>query len=747
VNKYYLMPIVLALVVILGISVACAKPAVFEVSDLDISPAEVVSGESTMVEADIENIGGSEGTYTVTLKIDGMDMKTKKVTLAAGAKKTVAFTVTKDTPGIYEVELEGLSGTLTVLKLERGIPIPSPDHPGNVFLVGEEVTVEVMSKIQGQAVSWQVLDDNSAVVRYGIISRDQLGTTPSVKVGELEIGWYRIEFLDSDGKCTNWTTAAVLAQLAEPVPEDSPVCVDVAISWFAKNDPVGQERFAQLAALSGVNWVRDRIHWFEFPSQFVGTTTYDTAAELQALHGLKILQVFCDTPRWATVEELDGKDAAKRFPRNLRMLYEFCKSMAQRYKGYILAWEPWNEANLTDFGGHTIDEISTHQKAAYLGFKAGDPNLIVCWNPYGYHWEPYAYLESRIYTEGVLKNEAWQYFDTYNIHSYYTPDEYLQQFETARTAACGRPIWFTECGINLPPENEYPWGELSPENERRQAEFIAHSYASGLFAGVDYHFYHILSNHIWVGAWQYGLLRYDQTPRPGYVALATVGRLLAGAEVIGRWLPDNRSPLRVYAFRARPDGIARDVLVVWSSISVEWALPEGIQIEAAFDYLGRSLGKQVPETIDSAAVFLLLPLNEAQKLPLEAPPSPSVFLTGEPSSIVLQLQMPHTDTVLDEQAHMVEPGVETDLTIFVYNFSDKPVSGVITLESLPLGWKLEPDSWQVTIEPMGRKQLIAHFTMPVDGDSVLSGDWVKLRGDFTDAGQPVLAFRLIGKPD
>ncbi|MCL5282960.1 MAG: hypothetical protein M1376_24005 [Planctomycetes bacterium] len=44
--------------------------------------------------------------------------------------------------------------------------------------------------------------------------------------------------------------------------------------------------------------------------------------------------------------------------------------MGQRYEGRVLAWEPWNEANIAMFGGHTIDEMSTHQKAAYLAFKA-----------------------------------------------------------------------------------------------------------------------------------------------------------------------------------------------------------------------------------------------------------------------------------------------------------------------------------------------------------------------------------------
>ena len=100
----------------------------------------------------------------------------------------------------------------------------------------------------------------------------------------------------------------------------------------------------------------------------VAETTYDSAANIQHRYGLKILQVFHDTPRWAVA--LPG--ATGRFPSDLRHVYHFAKAMSQRFQGRVQAWEPWNEANVTTFGGHTIDELCSYQKAAYLGFKAGD---------------------------------------------------------------------------------------------------------------------------------------------------------------------------------------------------------------------------------------------------------------------------------------------------------------------------------------------------------------------------------------
>jgi len=624
--------------------------------------------------------------------------------------------------------------------IPRNIPTAVPDHPGNVFLLGEDMNIELPKGASAGAIRWRVLDSHRGVIRRGSIDDKKSNSKSFVKVAGLGIGWYRIEFLDADGKVVDWTTGAVLARLAEPVPQDSPVCVDSATSWFARNDPVRQERFAQLAALAGVNWIRDRMSWGGFqrgPDSFPDNTTYDSAATLQARYGLKVLQVFHDTPGWALNEQLDGKRRYKRFPRDLHVLYKFCKAMAQRYKGRVLAWEPWNEANIIMFGGHTIDEMCSHQKAAYLGYKAGNPNLTVCWNVY-------AGAGTALHTKGVLENETWPYFETYNIHSYNKPNNYLKQFAPAREAACGRPIWITECGIPLPCKTDQPGSELSQENELRQAKFIARSYAGSLFAGVNRHFFFILGSYR-ERQIQFGLLRNDQTPRPGYVALAAVGRLLAGARCLGRWIPKENPTVRVYAFQSRPDGRQSEVLVIWSEKPTTWSLPKSLLVEAVYDYLGRPLGKNAPAKIDSAAVFVLLPKGAARKLPLEPPLHSSSFRGGKASSVVLQLQMHNNSTKLDQQAHTVPSGKETNLNLLAYNFSNTAVSGTITAEHTPQGCQLAPDRWEITLEPMGRKRLPARVTINASKSNTSNGGWLKLRGDFADAGRPALAFRLVPK--
>jgi hypothetical protein len=381
--------------------------------------------------------------------------------------------------------------------------------------------------------------------------------------------------------------------------------------------------------------------------------------------------------------------------------------------------------------------MCTHQKAAYLGYKAGNPDLTVCWNVYAGAGTP-------LHTKGVLENQTWPYFETYNIHSYQKPDNYLNQFAPAREAACGRPIWITECGVRAVAKTGKPWSELSQEDEIKQAQFIARSYSSSLCAGVNRHFFFILGN-FHEREVQFGLLRNDQTPRPGYVALATLGRLLSGATCFGKWTPQENPAVRVYAFQSRPDGRQRDVLVIWADKSTTWPLPKNLSVEAVYDYLGRPLGKNAMAKIDSAPVFVILQKGAARKLPLEPPTSSSAFRGGKASPVVLQLQMHNNSTKLDQQAHTVPSNKETTLNLLAYNFSDKAASGTITVEHTPQGCKLTPDRWEITLEPMERKRLPARFSTNTSESNTSSDDWIKLQGDFADAGRPILAFRLVPK--
>jgi hypothetical protein len=461
-----------------------------------------------------------------------------------------------------------------------------------------------------------------------------------------------------------------------------------------------------------------------------------------------VLQVFHDTPSWAS----EGPDATGRFAPDLRRAYELCRALAVRFKGTVAAWEPWNEANVATFGGHTVDQMCSWQKAAWLGFKAADPEVIVGWNVT-------AAVPTPAHTKGVLANETWSYFDTYNIHTYDWSHAYAELWKPAREAASGRPLWITEADRGTPHLKNPPWYDQEPRLERLKAEWIAQAYASSLFSGASRHFHFILGNYQEPNGIQFGLLRLDLTPRPAYVALAAVGRCLAGAGALGRWLPGQH--VQVYAFRAWPDGQERDVLVAWAekevdwnergSITANWALPAGIEVEKVIDYLGRPHVGKFPTPLTSAPIFVMLPPGQAAKLPLEPAEGQSPWRTGDASPVVLQLSLPRSAVHRVEDlkwsegfAYAAKAGELLTFKLHTYNFATNTATGRLRITNQPESWETTLNSTIFTVAPMELVELTGTLLIP--SDTKEQDGWVVLTADCGRAGRPALAFRVLVRP-
>ena len=73
-------------------------------------------GKDVTITLDASNTGKAEGEYNVDLLINGNLTESKTVTLAVDESTTIEFTVAKDEPGTYLVEVNGLSGTFEVLE-------------------------------------------------------------------------------------------------------------------------------------------------------------------------------------------------------------------------------------------------------------------------------------------------------------------------------------------------------------------------------------------------------------------------------------------------------------------------------------------------------------------------------------------------------------------------------------------------------------------------------------------------------
>jgi len=592
----------------------------------------------------------------------------------------------------------------------RTIPAPLPDHPGNVYLTGEKVSIIIPVL---DLATWRVTDYDGKTVAEGRT------TAGRAEFGPLPVGWYEVRWGEGDSPDRR-ASIAVLQPLAAPTPETSPICLDVAMAWFYKEPQM--PAVANLCALAGVNRVRDRLHWGDVETkrgEFAPPPTkYDATARIQSEAGLRVLQVNHSSPSWLTKK-------VRRFPEDLRDAHRFYREMARRWAGQVVAFEPWNEADIIQFGGHTGAEIASMQKASYLGLKAGNPGIIACQNVFA--------STNAAALADFAENQAWPYFDTFNLHHYDKTDEYPGIYAAWRGVSAGRPIWTTEFALPVQWSGDEKRKEPRDADLRIQSERIAKVYAGVLHEGSVAAFYFILTDYV-EGKTQFGLVRPDLTTRPAYVALAAVGRLLADARPLGR-LKDVPQNVRAFLFRAKPDGKDCEVLVAWTAEgAAEIALP-GAPL-AVYDHLGRP--RPGPVALSSAPVVAVFATGAAAKMTLDPPPQPPTQAAGDPSPVVLQAVWPMERRDLGQSAYRVASGKAETIPVYAYNFSAKPVEGTLEVAG-PSGWRLNLAK-TVQIPPGDRVQL--PLTVEAAAATAVKCETVRIQGSFGPAGNPILSLRL-----
>jgi hypothetical protein len=400
--------------------------------------------------------------------------------------------------------------------------------------------------------------------------------------------------------------------------------------------------------------------------------------------------------------------------------------MARRWQNKAPAFEPWNEADIPTFGGHTGSEMASFQKAAWLGLKAGYPKVIAGLNVFAHHQPDQL--------QDLHENAAWPFFDTFNFHHYEAFSAYPKLYAAFRAVSAGKPLWVTECSVPVKWAGDDKLKEPTPADLRVQAERLAKVFAHSIHEGSVATFYFMLPHYV-EGQTQFGILRPDLTPRPAFLALAAVGRLMADATPAGQWLLTNDS-ISAFFFKARPDGLDREILVAWSTKGEHrLLLPEAPH--ASYDLLGRTQQVLREVNLNSAPQFFLYSRGTAARLPRESlqnPPTSPPLPGGEPSSIVFQVVMPPDKVALKQSCYLVEPGKTNMIALQIYNFSSKPVQGRLRVErhgdcqaELPQVVEIAPDE---------KVQLNLSFS--INAATATNIVTLKVLGDFGEAGKPIL---------
>jgi hypothetical protein len=88
--------------------------AEFDVGPITVNRSGVSVGEIATVSTTIKNTGGIQGTYTAVFTVDGKQVDKKDVPVGFGSAETVSFTISKEAPGSYKLEIGDRTATLNV---------------------------------------------------------------------------------------------------------------------------------------------------------------------------------------------------------------------------------------------------------------------------------------------------------------------------------------------------------------------------------------------------------------------------------------------------------------------------------------------------------------------------------------------------------------------------------------------------------------------------------------------------------
>lgn len=314
------------------------------------------------------------------------------------------------------------------------------------------------------------------------------------------------------------------------------------------------ERAAQMAREAGVKWSREDFSWgrIERARGAFDWSYYDELVACARRNGITVYAIVGYWTGWTKPYTSEGIDDYVRFVR----------ALVQRYRKEIKQWEIWNEPNIFFWEGPR-DLYADLLARSYAAIKEVDPDAQVL----------------GLSTAGIDRKfisrmlELKAPFDILTIHPYRSHlndqgfiDELVRVSDQVKLPdGRRRPVWLTEMGWSTHTPHNALRQDFAPNTERAQAELIARSYLCSIVSGVEprtfwYDFRNDGDDPIYFEH-QLGIMRQDFSPKPAYVAYATLARVLRGLRLEG----PVTVPQGVLGFRFKPiAGGVGETIVLWS---------------------------------------------------------------------------------------------------------------------------------------------------------------------------------------
>jgi hypothetical protein len=266
--------------------------------------------------------------------------------------------------------------------------------------------------------------------------------------------------------------------------------------------------------------------------------------------GREVVGMLSNPPDWAN----DNQGPAG-VPKNLDLPWndtnnywgQFVNKTVKRYRGKIDHWVIWNEPDVwaTDQPGYTwkgtVEEFYQLMKVAWFAAKDANPDCTIHLPGLTYYWDKehnrelyFSRLLNLIDKDPTAK-EHNQYFDVVTLHLYFRSQavyDILQEFHQIMAQhGLNKPIWINE--TNAPPSRD-PQDPVPNTvfhvTLDEQADFIVQAFALGIAGGAErIAVYKLIDRPKPPGALEpYGLIREDESRRPGYDAYKVVTTYFAG---------------------------------------------------------------------------------------------------------------------------------------------------------------------------------------------------------------------------
>ncbi len=291
-------------------------------------------------------------------------------------------------------------------------------------------------------------------------------------------------------------------------PQQAPQRAEARLSTFPYTDvnPYGantflskevedwkREKTVQYMSEAGLGWMKQQFPWSEIepkPGRFWDDkynqdswAKYDRIVELAEKHGVRVIARLDNTPDWAR-----GPNTTQQTPpSDYDRFADFVAQFVTHYKGRVQYLQIWNEPNLKQEWGGTLDPVgyATMLRKVHAKAKAIDPDIVILSAPLAQTLEQgdrglndLTFLQ-QLYDAGFANSFDIMMANGYgfNLPPTAPPDpqvlnlrriELLRQI-MERNGDTAKPVWLNEYAWNAAPADFPPekvqWRRVTPEQQ------------------------------------------------------------------------------------------------------------------------------------------------------------------------------------------------------------------------------------------------------------------------------------------